>query len=237
MVSLGEVFERYSRNPIHFIAPLFFALFLTIAAFFTALALYLFTSMLFTAANVPIEHYPFALGFFMALFVLSTAGFKAGIIKGFEVALRGKRIRLMEFLSISKRKAFPVLVVSLVRLLFWLLFLAPALYLFVEGFDTWLVALAGLAGLFFIALLEYLLLPQYSLIACLDVPAGRSFLLSLKLTLRHWRAFLPLFLLLALNFILKFIPLLQLVSFLLLYPVAYATLVARTIHYYRQAVA
>ncbi len=234
MASFSDVFSRYAEKPLHFIAPMLFAFILSIASFFTALGLYLLTSMFLTLFNVPISAYTYFLGFYLALFILSLAGFKGGIIKGLEVALKGKRIKLMEFLSVAKRTAWPILAASAVRLALWLIFLSPAIYALWTGLEGWIVALVALFSLFLIAVVEYLLLPQYSLIVVLEEGLLASFAKAVKLSIRHWKAFIGPYLLLAVNFILKHIPLLNLISFFLLYPVAYAALIARVMQYGRR---
>ncbi len=231
MASFREVMGKYGDNPLHFIAPLLFAFFLSIAAFFTALGIYLFISMILSYVNAPLNAYYYVLGLTMALFVLSLAGFKGGIIEGFHTALRGRRIKLVEFIKVAKRTAWPILMAIIVRLLLWILSLLPLAYVLYYGLDILYIALAALYSTILLATFEYLLLPQFTLITVHETPLIKSFGKSIRMGVRYWRSFLPVFFALAVNFILKYIPLLNLISFFFLYPVAYSVLVGRVANY------
>ena len=163
-----------------------------------------------------------AIGVSAFLFILFSTGCKGALIKGFYYGLEGKRVKIEEFLGLSIKSSLPLFLIGLFRVALLGVIALPiaGIYTIYKPEDMpWLYALLGVYFAAFGWIVSYL----FSL-SFISYVLGNGVVKSIKesfgLTIRKFGLFLPLYIVYTIVVLLGFIPLINIIVYFFLYPIA-----------------
>ena len=227
MNPVSQAFDLFLNRSKNFVFPPFAQLALALSFLLAFIGLYFIISGIFGMLNIlPGNAYIIALGVVSLIYIILLSGIKGAWVKGIIDALEGRRIKLYNYIRFSVSKALPLFGIILIKFILLLILFSPLIYLYITNSDllssqTTVIALAliYLIIVFFVEYLFYLAFPIY-------VAFERSFISSIvssfNLSIRHVTKFLPLFILMGFVFLTNFIPIVNLITYFMLYPIVYS---------------
>ena len=228
--NIKRAFRAYSKVPFAFAWASFIAVIMYALCAFAALGVFLIYFMAVSGFNHYVFDDPFTIGavFIIGLLLkLLASGVNAALAEAYSDALNGKRATIREFYFKALKSAASSYGITIIRDIVWIIFMAPvlALYIFALKGVQYIEIIIGIYGIFITWLIHMLFTP--ALLSC--ALANTGIFSSLKQGFQVIRTghvnFAGAYILFAITWLLNLIPIVQIVSIFVLYPITYGTLI------------
>jgi hypothetical protein len=163
----------------------------------------------------------------LLLLLFFSCGLNAGLLRSYAAALEGRKTTVAEFLRYSLKKAAPMFAVMLMRDLVLAVIVGPVVLLYVSSLSgaAYMDVLVGAYALCATFLIHFLFTPAFVSIGAF----GTEFVSSLRIGIgflrrKHVNA-LGLYAVFALAWLLNLVPIVQIITILVVYPVVYSAFV------------
>lgn len=223
--SIKKAYRSYTENPFLFIWSSFLYLMMFFLFLFASLAVFMIYFFIVSFFNIPlsIESVEFLVPLAVVLFffIFSIGGLNAGLIKAYGRASEGRKTSLVEYHTYSLSKAPLMLSIMLVREVLTLLAVGPVVFIYIEylsGYE-YLNYLVGLYVLCFLFLAHFVFTPVFASAGAMGTDMFRSFKNSFRLIKRKHLGILGVFIIFGIIWLLNFIPVVNLCSIFLIYPI------------------
>jgi len=230
MNSISKAAKVFFDRANDFVYPSLLQFFLSLAFLLGAIGIYFFISGLFGVMGIrPGDSYIIILAILSFIYIVILAGLKGAWVKGIIHALEGDRIKLYEYIRYALSKSLSFFGVVLIKLIVVTILFSPIVYLYINdpsvfSSDVVKVVLTFIY-LIIIFFVEYFFYLAFPIIAGYNVGFMRSIILSFKLSVRHFKDFFIPFFIMGFVFITNFIPLIDILTYLVLYPIVYSAFI------------
>lgn len=229
IASIKKAFSAYTSNPFLFMWGSFVYLFMFLVFLLAAFGLLLIYFMVASAVQFEITlESPVTIGvgiIIMLIFLYCMGGLNAALAKTYYSAIGGMKTSLLDFYHYALSRAPPMFGVMLMRELFSILLIGPVAaiyyYFFMDyQYMDYLLYLYALTMIFFLHMLFTPALVSVSL-GSLPFDSFRTMFFTIK---KKHIYFFGMYILFAIVWVLNFIPLIQLFTIFLFYPVIYSAM-------------
>lgn len=230
--SAGEALEHFSRDPVAFMVPtILYPLFMVITlGAFVGVLFILF--LLLTLVGMGGDMMLYALGGVGGLLALAymvfSAGYKGAMVAEYNNATEGKEVGLMHYMNYAVKNSGGLFVISLVKMAITGFVVMPfvLLYMFmlVNLWDGW-TYIMGIVALFLVFIIEFLFSFSFVAYVMRRVSPITAMIISFNFIKEKNVKALLIYGFYALVFVSTLVPILNIITYLVFYPIAYTSLV------------
>ena len=229
--SLSKSFRAYTSNPVGFsLNSLFLILYQVLVVLVVAGLWFIFffvASIFYLPADSPIFLVFDAL--LLVLLFYFSAGVKGAYVWSCNEILEGRRASMLDFFRYIRGNAGTFFFLTLLKYFFTALFTVPLillyLYVLVDYEVQYLDALIYLTAAFLAFIIHFLFFPSIVSAATYGSSISRSLRLGFRMIKKKNILALGLYILYAFVWILNYIPLVQILSLFVLYPIVYSAMI------------
>ncbi len=231
--AVKSTLEAFSRNPVSFLLPTIAYPVFMLITLGAMIGVLLVAFLVLTAFSVQPEILAIVLGvvgaFLLLLYGVFSAGYKGSLVNEYRKALRNEPVGVTYFMKYAFKNCPGYFVISLVKMVVGGFFITPLalLYYFLDlGMTNEILAwLVILMALFVVFVVEFLFSFSYIAAAVKSAKPFTAIILSLNFIKEtHVNAF-AIYVLYCLVVLASMIPLLDIISYFIFYPVAYSSLI------------
>ncbi|MEW5996789.1 MAG: hypothetical protein AB1657_04305 [Candidatus Micrarchaeota archaeon] len=230
--SVGEALEHFSRDPVAFMVPtILYPVFMliTLGAAIGVLFILFLVLTLAGAGGTIMTYVLGAVGAFLALaYLILAAGYKGAMVSEYNNATEKREVGLVHYMNYAFSNAGGLFVISLVKLAITGFVVMPFVllyyFLLVDLWEGW-TYIFGLAALFLVFAIEFLFSFSFTAYAVRKVSPITAMMISFNfIKEKNVKAFLiyGFYAAVALS---VWIPILNIITYLVFYPIAYASLI------------
>lgn len=220
--SLSDVYNHVIKHFKYITYSTFLYFFYAFIGFFGLMGIYLIITTLITAITpVPPEIIISLLAFLIAIFLTFHSGIKSSLLYHYYKTVKNSRPHLLEFLRVALDRSPKALIIGLLRIFVTSILLAPLLlvYFYVPLLQDNIIfyIIGGIYTLLILLITSYVFsLPFF--ILSLTGKLRRSLVEGLSLAFKKFVIFFPSYVLYALSVLIGFIPIINILTLILLYP-------------------
>ncbi|RME79960.1 MAG: hypothetical protein D6769_00845 [Methanobacteriota archaeon] len=221
MVKVSEIYGDFTRKPLAFVFPLIAYGFYTVMALFVMLFFFMNLEPLMEVFNVGSYSYIMAGILFLVWFYLAS-GFKGGMIKGlYEAIERRGRFDTEDYLNYSLNNDVKFFIIYLVGAIANVLVIGPVAYGILQFSSLVIQIVLAIVGLFILFIVNYLLFySAMTLVVYNGIGSIKAIVASIKVSVKEIFKLMGPYLLYVGVLLTMFIPLINIISIFVLYPIA-----------------
>ncbi|MBI5228148.1 hypothetical protein HY988_06165 [Candidatus Micrarchaeota archaeon] len=228
--NLKRAFTAYTRTVVSFTSASFMGVLMYGLCVLAGVGIFLLYFMAISGFNKYAPEDPITIGvviIIVFLLKLLTSGFNAALAQAYSDGFDGRNTKISDFYSKALRSAPSAFGIMIIRDIIWLMFLAPviALYVFALKGVQYIEIIIAIYGIFITWLIHMLFTPALLTSAL----TNSGIFASLKQGFRILRSkhiyFAGAYILFAVSWLLNLIPIIQIGSIFVLFPITYATLI------------
>lgn len=230
--SVGDALEHFSRDPVAFVIPtILYPVFMliTLGAF---LGILLIIFLIFTVLGIGGDAVIYTLGGVGAVlslvYLMLSAGYKGAMVAEYNNATEKKEVGLMHYMSYAMRNSGGLFVISMVKMAITGFAVMPfvLLYVFVlSGLPEILTYLTALLALLIVFFIEFLFSFSFTAYVVRRVSPITAMIISFNFIKEKNVKALLLYGFYALVAVSTEIPILNIITYLVFYPIAYTSLI------------
>ncbi len=237
MKSFTKAYEVIVNNFHKTVYAFFLYVMFLVITLFSLIGVYLLLSgIILIFGNLPSYVYFSMVGLMSVVFLFLASGFKGAYIKMVYNILKNENVKTISFVYFALKFAHKFFAIGLSKTLVLIIGLSPLMIIYLIDASIITTSLIGqiligvyVFGIVFVVFYSFSL--SYILTSLFGYGVKRSIIGSVKLALKHAPIFVPLYLIYILSVIIGFIPILNFLSWFILYPSALMALMIETINH------
>ncbi len=228
--NIKRAFKAYTKGPFNFAwASLLACVFYGVAVL-AALGVFLVFFMTIAAFNHYAINDPITIvvgAIIIILLKLLTGGVNAALAQAYSDASNGKKTGITEFYMKALKSAPSAFAITLIRDIIWLIIIIPIVLLYVFALKgvQYIEIVVGLYALFTMWLIHMLFTPALLSSALTGAGVFSSLKQGFRILKKKHAYFAGAYIVFAITWLLNFIPILQILSIFVLFPISYGTLI------------
>lgn len=229
--SLKKSFSSYTSNPVGFALNSLFLVFYQVLVLLAIAGLWFVVFFIASILQIGVDSIPFLAidALLIVMFVYFSAGIKGSYVWACNESVEGRRVSMLEFFRYFMRKSGVFFFITLLKYFFTALFVAPVilayLYVLVDYDVPYLDVLVYLTAALLAFLIHFMFYPAIISAAVYDTSISRSIRGGFQLVRKRNILALMLYVVYAITWILNFIPLIQLFTLFVTYPIIYSAMI------------
>lgn len=229
--SITKAFNSYSKKPFLFVWSSLMYIILLLAFFFAALGIILiyFIGLSLFDRTLEIEALPTLaiFGVIGVAFIFFINGLNAALAKAYRSAVWQEKTSLTKFYSYALEKSLEMFGIMLVRDLFWLLLVGPAIAVYIYFLDgvQYMDLLLAVYGVFMTFIIHMLFTPAFISAGAFNMGTFNSMKHAFEFMRKKHIFFIAMFMLFAVVWALNLIPFVQFITLFFAYPLLYAAMI------------
>ncbi len=232
--SIKKAYQAYGGRPFLFVWSSFLYIMMFFLFLFASVAVFLIYFFAASLLGIPMSmeslEFIVPLAMVALFFIFCINGTNAALIRAYSWALQGKKTSLAEFHSYTLAKAPLMFTSMLVREVLSLIVIGPVVFAYFEYLTdyTYVEYLVGLYALFFLFIFHFAFTPAFISAGALGTDLFGSFRNTFRMLRKRHVYALGIFVLFAFAWVLNLIPVVNLCSIFIIYPVLLSALIIIT---------
>ncbi len=230
LANINQAFKAYTKSPVNFSAGSFIAVIMYGLCIFAALGVFLVYFMVvstFSRFSLTDPLTVAVAAIIIILLKLVTSGVNSALARAYSDAGDNKKTLIGSFYMQALRAAPSAFAITIIRDIIWAILLIPVivLYIFALKGVQYIEIVVGLYAVFITYLIHMLFTPALISSALTNSGVVSSLKQGWRMLQKKHIYFAGVYIVFAITWLLNLIPILQIVSIFVLYPISYSTLI------------